>query len=291
MEITQLRSFLQVADAGTITRAAEQLYLTQPAVTQQIHALERELGAPLFDRLGRGMRLTAAGRILQDYARKSLAALDECRLVLREWQSGATGPLTVGAGVTTSIFYLPRWLRQFKESHPGIELIVRTGHSREIVSLLLDGAVDLGLITSPTDHPQTALSPLFAEEIALVAPPDHPLAGAAVSPGRLASVPLILFPRGTGFREYLDRFFASVGCPVSVKMETDSVEAIKSFVGAGLGASLLPLSAVQQEIDDGTLARVTLAGIDPPRRETFAAYRSDRYLCAAAKQFLELLTT
>ena len=290
MEIAQLRSFLQVADAGTVTRAAEQLYLTQPAVTQHIHALERELGTPLFDRLGRGMRLTAAGRILQDYARKSLAALDECRLVLREWQSGATGPLTVGAGVTTSIFYLPRWLRQFKESHPGVELIVRTGHSREIVALLLNGAVDLGLITSPTDHPQIVLIPLFAEEIVLVVPPDHPLAGTVSTPFRLASVPLILFPRGAGFRAYLDRFFASVQCPVSVKMETDSMEAIKSFVGAGLGASLLPLSAVRQEVEDGTLARVTLAGTDPPQRETFAAYRSDRYLCAAARQFLALLT-
>jgi len=291
MDISQLRSFLQVADAGTITRAAEQLYLTQPAVTQHIHALERELGAPLFDRLGRGMRLTAAGCILQVYARKSLAALEECRLEMGEWLAGETGPLTIGAGVTTSIFFLPKWLRLFKESHPGVELIVRTGRSREIVALLLEGEIDLGLITSPTDHPSIALCSLFAEEIVLVVPPDHPLAGAAIAPMRLGSLPLILFPHGAGFRDYLDRFFAASQCPPNVKMETDSVEAIKSFVGAGLGASLLPFSAVQQEIADGTLARVTFTGIAPPQRETYAAYRGDRYLCATAKQFLELLTS
>jgi len=291
MEMTQLRSFLRVADAGTITRAAELLYLTQPAVTQHIRALERELGAPLFERLGRGMRLTAAGRILREYARKSLAALEECRLVLGEWQSGETGQLTLGAGVTTSIFYLPKWLRLFKEAHPGVELIVRTGSSREIASLLLESEVDLGLITSPTDHPRIVLRSLFAEEIALVAPPDHPLAGIAVTPERLVSIPLILFPRGAGFRAYLDHFFAALRCPISVKMETDSVEAIKSFVGAGLGASLLPLSAVQQEIDDGRLARIPLAGVDPPRRETFAAYRTDRYMSVAAKRFLDLLVS
>lgn len=197
--------------------------------------------------------------------------------------------MTIGAGVTTSIFYLPKWLRKFKETAPGVELIVRTGRSREIVSLLLEGEADLGLITSPTDHPRIHQPSLFAEEIVLVSPPDHPLAGAAIAPERLASIPLILFPRGAGFREYLDRFFTTVPCQVTVKMESDSVEAIKSFVGAGLGASLLPLSAVQQEIQDGRLARINFTGIKPPRRETFAARRTDRYMSAAANNFVGLL--
>src|SRR5947209_10331009 len=151
VELFQLRSFLRVAEAGSVTRAAEALHLTQPAVTQHVRGLERELGARLFDRTERGMRLTQAGAALLHSARQQMALLDECRAVIADLESGAAGRLALGAGVTTSVFQLPAWLRAFQDAHPGVDVVVRTGRSREVAAMALERQIDLGLITSPVE--------------------------------------------------------------------------------------------------------------------------------------------
>jgi len=289
MELFQLRSFLRVAEEGNLTRAAESLYLTQPAVTQHIQALERELGVSLFDRTGRGMRLTPAGEALREYVQRSMVLLDECRQVISDLQAGHAGRLLLGAGVTTSIFHLPSWLRAFREAYPGIEVVVRTGGSREVADMALEREIDLGLITSPMQHPDLRGVDLFEEEIVLVIPPDHPLAGKAIPPEEFDAMPLILFPKGTGFREYLDKALDAAGVPMTVKMETDSVEAIKSFVAVGLGASFLPAAAVESELRAKSLAGASISGLPPLKRRTSVVYRTDRYLTKAASGFLAIL--
>ncbi len=289
MELYQIRSFLRVADEGSVSRAAEALHLTQPAVTQHVRALERELGTPLFDRTGRGVSLTPAGEALRRYAMRSLALLDECREALAELDAGATGRLLLGAGVTTSIFHLPGWLRAFREAYPGIDVVVRTGRSRETVALVLDRQIDLGLVTSPARHPDLRVTGLFDEEIVLVAPGDFGAGGEPLSPEALAETPLILFPQGTGFRHYLDSAFRSAGLVPRVKMESDSAEAIKSFVTVGLGLAFLPAAAVEDEVAGGLLARVSVAGLPPLRRRTSVLHRADRHLGTGARAFLELL--
>jgi DNA-binding transcriptional LysR family regulator len=291
MELTHLHSFLRVADEGSVTRAAEALHLTQPAVTQHVRALERELGVPLFDRTGRGVQLTPAGQALRQYVQRSLALLEEGREVVADLHTGAAGRLMLGAGVTTSIFHLPGWLRSFREVFPGVDVVVRTGRSREVAALALERVIDVGLITSPVEHPDLRVVGLYDEEIVLVAPPGDPLAGREVSAAALAEAALILFPHGTGFREYLDRVLAAAGIPARVKMESDSVEAIKSFVAVGLGVSFLPVAAVEAEIASHTLAPVRVAGLPPLRRRTAAVYRADRHLSAGARGFLDLLRT
>lgn len=289
MEITQLRSFLCVSDHGNITRAADALYLTQPAVTQHVRALERELGVRLFERTGRGVILTSSGRALEDYARRAISILDECVQVIGDMKSGATGRVVLGAGVTTSIFSLPAWLRVFREAHPGVDVAVRTGRSREIADLVLAREIDLGFITSPVEHPDLSTRELYEEEIVLVTDSGHPLAGRTVQPTELDSIPLILFPHGSGFRAYIDRVLAEAGISASVKMETDSAEAIKSFVEVGLGASLLPASAVEAEIGQGRLARMDVAELPTLTRKTSLIYRSDRYLSTSSGAFMAML--
>jgi DNA-binding transcriptional LysR family regulator len=289
MELFQLRSFLRVAEAGSFTRAAEELYLTQPAVTQHVRALERELGVPLFDRTGRGAQLTPAGQALSRYARRSLALLDEGRQVIADLESGAAGRLLLGAGVTTSIFRLPGWLRAFGDAYPGVDVVVRTGRSREVAALALEREIDLGLVTSPVNHPDLQVVALFEEEIVLVTPRGHPLAGQAIPAAALAEAPLILFPQATGFREYLDRALAEAGVSARVKMESDSVEAIKSFVAVGLGVSFLPAAAVEAEVEAGLLARAAVSGLPALRRQTSVLYRVDRYLNAGARGFLAIV--
>ena len=300
MELFQLRSFLEVAELGNVTRAAESLYLTQPAVTQQILSLERELGVALFDRTGRGVRLTEAGQVLLEHARRSLAILDESRERIADLQAGVAGRLVIGAGVTTSIFHLPAWLRSFRERHPGVDVAVRTGRSREVAAMALDREIDLGFVTSPVEHKDLRVIGLFEERIVLV---DAPKTRSAAPRGRpagtgtrpyttleqLSAAPLILFPRGTGFREYLDRALADAGVAAQVKMETDSVEAIKSFVAVGLGVSFLPEAAVENDVESGTLAIAEIPWLVPLVRQTSVIHRTDRYLSTAARSFLSLL--
>lgn len=281
MELFQLRSFLRVAETGSITRASEALFLTQPAVTQHVRALERELGVALFDRTGRGVQLTAAGEVLVEYAKRSLAALDEGRQVIADLESGAAGRLLLGAGVTTSIFNLPEWLRAFGQTYPGVDVVVRTGRSKEVAGWVLDREIDLGLVTSPVELRELTVIDLYDEEIVLVGPQDRQAQ---------ADMPLILFPKGSGFRDYLDRALADAGVAIGVKMETDSVEAIKGFVQVGLGASLLPLSSVEAEIRSGQLVRVALENMPELRRKTSIIYRADRYMSRAANGFLKLLS-
>ncbi|MDQ2730715.1 MAG: LysR family transcriptional regulator [Armatimonadota bacterium] len=290
MEVHQLISFLQVASEGSVTRAADRLYLTQPAVTKQLQALERELGARLFERTGRGVELTEAGTALLDYAQRSLSLLDECRQVISDIGAGAAGRLVIGAGVTTSIFQLPAWLRRLQESYPGLDIVVRTGGSKQIAASVLHREIELGLVTSPVEDPAICSLPLYKEEITLVADPRHPFAGQTVEGEELAAAPFILFPEGTGFREYLDHTLSLSGLKVKVKMESDSVEAIKSFVGVGLGLSFLPQLAVAGEMESGILACVSVKGMEPLRRTTAAIYRKDRRLSVGARALIGILT-
>lgn len=289
MELFQLHSFLKVAEEGSVTRAADALYLTQPAVTQHIRSLENELGVMLFDRTGRGVRLTEAGEAFREYVRRCLAVLDEGRVVVSDLQEGTIGKLIIGAGVTTSIFHLPQWLQDFRDDYPEVDVVVRTGRSREVVQWVMEREIDLGLVTSPVDHPDLEVMGLFDEEIVLVTPPEHPLAQDKNTAQKLEAAPLILFPHGSGFRDYLDHTLAEAGVKAQVKMETDSVEAIKSFVMVGLGVSFLPESAVDAEVEAGLLKKVTVESLPRLARRTSIIYRGDRYLSTTARSFMQLL--
>ncbi|MDP2857429.1 MAG: LysR family transcriptional regulator [Bacillota bacterium] len=286
MELVQLRTFLKVAEHGSVTKAAAGLHLTQPAVTQHIRALERQFGTALFERTGRGMLLNGPGELLRDYARKALAAIEDGQQVIADIVQGRSGRLILAAGVTTSIFHLPRWLQSFREAHPDVDITVKTGRSREVARMALDREIDLGLVTSPVPHPDLEALPLFDEQIVLVGPPDS--SPSPITQATLSETPLILFPRGTGFRAYLDQVLAQAGAAPHVKMETDSVESIKGFVQVGLGMSFLPLSAVQAEIDAGLLVRVDVEGIAPLTRTTAVVRRKDRYFGVAARDFLAI---
>jgi len=289
MEIAQLRSFLKVAECGNVTAASEAVFLSQPAVTQQIKCLERELNTTLFERTSRGMRLTEAGEVLRRYADLSLAMLEDGRRVIEDASGRAAGKLVLGAGVTTSVFSLPDWLRQFRQLYPHVDVIVRTGRSKEIAQLALDREIDIGLVTSPVQDEHLEALTLFEERIEFVVTANDRYAEKAIAARDLAALPLILFSPGTGFRSYLDAALGLAGISVTVKMESDSVEAIKSFVATGLGASFLPYSAVAAELAKGEFCRISVEGMPVLTRKTAIIYRKDRYLCEAGRGFLGLL--
>lgn len=292
LQFSHLETFAAVARHRSFTRAASALHLSQPAVTQHIAALEGQLGCRLLERTGREVRLTPAGERLLAYHLRIRGALSELRRELDEMRTGAAGRLAVGAGLTICIFILPGLLAEYRSRHPGVELHVRSGRTGEVLRLLLDGQVDLGLVTSPVHHRQVETVPLYRDRMLLVGRPDHPLAapGRPVDAAALGSQRLILFERGSGFRTYLEEVFEAKGVLLGSDIELDSIEAIKEMVLAGLGLSVVPEVAVAAELDAGELVSLPLAGWPPMERTTSLILRRSREPRPAAVQaFVDLV--
>jgi len=239
----------------------------------------------LLERAGRGIRLTPAGELLAEHGRRSVAVLFDFVELLADLQQGKSGKLAIGAGVSTSVQLLPAWLRELGRRFPGIDVSVRTGTSRDVESWVMAAELDVGFVTSEPGRGELLALPVFEEEIVLVVEPG--VAGRARPP--LEQLPLILFPTSTGFRSYLERRALERGRSLQVKMETDSVEAIKSFVAVGLGASFLPVSTVEDELRRGVLACVASHGMGPLRRRTTLIRRPDRRPSFAVQSFLEIV--
>jgi DNA-binding transcriptional LysR family regulator len=278
-----LRSFLEIGRLGGVSPAARAVGLSQPAVTKQIRALEAALGSPLLERAGRGVRLTPAGQLLSNFGRRGARVFEEFSQALGELTRGERGKLVLGAGVTTCVQHLPPWLREFRRRHPGIDISVTTGASRAVEEWVESADVDLGFVTSEPRSRELVVRRLFEEEIVLVVEPRAARRG----PVAIESLGLILFPKNTGFRQYLDQRLAAQR--VSVKMETDSVEAIKSFVQSGIGASFLPIGMVREELRQGTLARVQARGLGTLQRRTSMIWQRDRRPSFGMQSFVDIV--
>jgi DNA-binding transcriptional LysR family regulator len=283
---TPLRGFLEVARLGGVGQAARSLALTQPAVTKQIRALEAELQCSLLERAGRGVRLTAAGELLREHARRCSMIESDFEAALTDLNQGRYGSLRVGAGVTTAAQHLPPWLDEFRRGYPGVDVSIRTGTSRDVEAWVRAGEVELGFVTSEPQASGLQVKRLFEEEIVLVVERGHPDWGSSTS----EELPLILFPKTSGFRNYLEGRLAARRFPFRVKMETDDVAVIKSLVAVGIGAAFLPASAVEKELRAKTLVRLEPPGLGKLRRRTALIAHGERTPSFAMQRFAEIVT-
>ncbi|WP_395137699.1 LysR substrate-binding domain-containing protein [Armatimonas sp.] len=296
MELRQLEAFATVARRASFTRAAEELHLTQPAVTRQIAALESELGVLLFDRLGKRIQLTSAGETLLGYAAHILRLTEESQEALAELAAGRAGRIAIGAASTLATYVLPALLTRFRQEYPGIELSLRTGLSARVRELVLSGVVDVGLVTTEGE-PVESEGALQSEslgvyETVLTVPPGHALAArASATVAELAGEPLLAMTEGTNLRTYAEHVLADAGVAASVTMELDSVEAIKRMVEAGLGISLLPRVAVASEVAAGRLVALTLTGVPLPERHIVLLRRRDKHVTVPLLAFIGLATS
>ena len=289
MELAHLRTFAAVAAAGSFTAAAEGLFLTQPAISRQIQALEASLGATLLERGSRGVRLTDAGRLVRVYAQRCLGLVEDCRQELDELQRGMAGQVVVGVGGTHPMYELPGWLQRFGARYPGVEVSVRTGRSQEMVAAVCSRRLDLAFVRVPVTGPGLCVVGLYDEPIVLVAQPGRHPPGHELSPQELADAPLILFPAGTSFRAQLDAALAAAGVVPRVAVESDSVEGICSFAAVGLGMAFLPASTVRDHVAAGRLGLVRPGGLPPLTRRTSLIYLRDRYRGTAVREFIGLV--
>ena len=288
--LNQVEALVAVAETGSIGAAADRLFVTQPALTARIQALEAALGTRLLVRSRTGSRLTDAGRSYLLYARRALAALDAGRETVSEIASGSAGRLAIGAAPAVSTYVLPAVLHHFQETHPRVQLAVRSGHSEDVLEMVLREEVELGLMR-PIGHPNVTSVLIYEDELVLVVHRGHPFASAGtVRMAEMATEHLILFDRTSSYHELTSALVRQAGIAPRGTIEVDNIDAAKRMVEQRLGIALLPLTSVQLEIGTGRLVPVVVSDLAPIRRQIVAARRRDAGVPSpAAAAFLAIL--
>jgi len=290
MTLRQLEVFLAVAGARSFRRAAEQLRLSQPALSLHVRELEREFGTRLFDRLARAVHLTDAGRILHEHAARVFTTLSDAQRAIGELQGLQRGTLTIGASSTPGIYVLPGTLAAFRRRYPGIALTLRLGNSEHVERLVRQNEVDLGLVGGHGLAPgEECLAAGLVDELVLVVPPAHPWGRArAIRPETLAGTTLLLREVGSATRQVTERGLRAAGIDYQVGMVFEHTEAIKQAVMAGLGVAFLSVHAVRGEVATGRLRALRLRGLRLVRH-FHLIHNEARTLSAGARAFMALL--
>ncbi len=289
MELAQLDAFIAAADCGSFSRAAELLNVAQPSLSNRIQSLEREVGQPLFERMGRGVKLTDAGHAFLPYAQRVLRTLHDGLVVLEGTREGTAGRLTIGTAPAVGTYVLPQLLKVFCDGHEGVDVMVRTGHSSEVLQMVLDEDVQVG-IGRPINHPELRTIILYHDELVLVVSSHHRYAKlGSVKVDDLAEESLILFDRDSGYHALILGLFRDLGVVPQQQMQLDSIEATKKMVEMNLGIALLPEVSVDREIKLGTLHKVHIEATEPVEREIAVMYRRNKPQSGPMAAFLDLV--
>jgi DNA-binding transcriptional LysR family regulator len=289
MDLAKLRIFVTVVRLGSFTRAAELLYLAQPTVSQQIAALEAQLGAPLIERLPRQLRLTPAGAALLPYAEQILALAEAAAAAARAAAGLVDRTLRLGVGHALAAYLLPDLLRRYRERYPQRLARISVGNTAELLELVASDTVELALVGSPADRPQVVVTPFMRDQVvAIVAPEDALAAREGVELDELRQRVLLTREPGSALYATVERLLgasALAGDNVIVMGET---EAIKRSVEAGLGVALVQRIAVEREVAAGSLHVLPLLGADSSRAYAYAR-REGHELSAAARDLVGIL--
>lgn len=270
LNLDQLRAFAEVVERGSFSAAAEHLGLTQPAVSLRVRQLERALGLPLIERVGKRATPTAAGSELLTHAGRIQETVELALQSLAPYTSGTTGRVRLGTGATACIYLLPPILRDLRRRFPALELVVRTGNTADLVKLIEENRLDLGLVTMPTAGRAFEVTPVRNDDLVVIAPAGDESLPARVTAAVLANRPLVLYEPGGATRRIIDHWFARANLAVKPIMELGSVEAIKELVGAGLGYAILPSTALPA---DRERAALTVRPLAPALRRRLALVR------------------
>lgn len=263
MNIDSLRTFLAVVEAGSIRAAAERRHRTQPALSRQIKIFEDDLGVRLFERAGRGIRLTAAGRSLASEGASLLRRVEEVSRQVREAAGAARRSLVLGTSHHIALHRLPAPMREFRRKNPEVRLRVVYGGSEEIIEKVAGGEVDVGVVTLPSRRPGLVLRPVWEDRFVAALPVGHPLAGLKQVPlGRLSGEALLLPQVGTTTRTAIEAAFRKARVPLGAVQEIPYLDTIRVSVEMGLGIAILPETAVAEAARGRRLVVRPLSG--PP---------------------------
>ena len=292
MEFPQLEAFLEAASRGSFRRAAYALYLSQPSVSARIQTLEDEVGVALFHRTARGVRLTNMGQVFLPFAQRSMETLRRGREVLESVRQASAGILNMATARVIGTYVLPETLQNFQHLYPETNLHIKVGGSLDVLQMVVDEEVQLGLARF-MQHPDVDALHLYDEEAVLVVHPDHSFAKTGVAAMfAVAQEPLILYDPGdpgSSYFQFINRVCRDAGVTPKVEMNLDSVEAAKNMVQLGLGISFLPRSGVRQELESGTLTLIDVAEVPPVLLPTYVLLRRGQQHGPVVVAFLNLL--
>ncbi|MBN6206825.1 LysR family transcriptional regulator [Ralstonia pickettii] len=290
MELRQLEYFLAVCEELHFTRAAEKLNIAQPTLSQQIKTLEGEAGIPLFDRIGKKIALTEAGKILLKHTQQAFYELEQAKTAIRDLNGLERGKLTIGSLLTCVNYLLPSVIMHFKQLYPNIELSVLGLRTGDIEKGILENELDLGVTFLPIENGNMESIPLFAEELALAVPVNHQLAFEAMADLQIITqFPLILMPKSYYLRQLIDTYCNEIGINPEPALELTTLESLTQMVAKGLGVTILPVPYLEH-LNNQAIQTVKLAP-PIPKRKIGIVYRKDKFMCTATKAFINKLTT
>jgi len=284
LTLRQLNIFEAVARRLSFTRAAEELHLTQPAVSMQVKQLEAAAGLPLFEQVGKRIFLTEAGQEMERYARSVLATLEEASLVFDEMRGLERGRIHI-AVASTANYFVPQLLAEFCRRYPGVQVSLDVTNREGLLHALSDNDTDLVVMGKPPESMDLVATIFMENPLVAIAPPNHPLAGQKKIPlERLQEETFLVREKGSGTRSATERFFVEHGVSLSSTMEMSSSESIKQGVEAGLGLGLLSLHTLEMEL---ALKRLVILDVSelPIIRNWYIMHRTGKRLSAVVQSF------
>ncbi|MBI4635589.1 MAG: LysR family transcriptional regulator [Candidatus Rokubacteria bacterium] len=287
MNLHHLRIFHTVAQRRSITAAAADLLLSQPAVSLQLKALEKELGLPLFERGGPKLRLTQAGEVLHRAAVSILSAQDEAERAILELRDGTKGRLILGAGTTGGMYVLPKVVQAYKSLWPETEIVFHIGTTDQILEKLLQNVLDMGLVGAPIEDRRFVVEPICTDELVLIAAPSHPIVSLAkVTLRDLGGMPFIVPEADSRTRQLVERKLREAGVPLRIAMQLPGTEGVKRAVEARLGIGMVSGYAVENECLTGVLRRVPIEDFRLTRTMNIV-FRTQKYFSPVGSRFRE----
>ena len=285
MDTDALRAFIEIADTGSFTRAAENLHLSQPAISKRVKTLEQEVGQALFDRLGRRILLTQAGQALLPYGRQVLATIEDGRRALSSLSNRVAGRLSIGTSHHIGLHRLPPALKQFVSAYPDVDLDLHFMDSEDACEAVVAGKLELGIVTLPlSELPQLETHLVWQDPLSVVVAPDHPLQQRArPSLEQLAQYPAVLPDPDTYTHRLIQAELARRQVKPRVRLATNYLETLKMLAAIGLGWSVLPSSMI-----DDSLVALDVRAFKPTRQLGWVRHRS-RPISSAARALLAQL--
>lgn len=286
--LRQLRIFEAVARHRSISRAAVDLHLTQPAVSMQVKQLEDQVGLPLLEQIGKRLFLTEAGHEMRRHAHEIARRMEQLNAAMDEFRGLERGLLRL-AVVSTANYFLPPLIARFSASHPGVRVALQVANREAVLAALADNGTDIAITGQPPLGVDVVAQRFLDNPLVVIAPPGHALAAAeTVALARLAEETLVVRESGSGTRAATERHFAAAGLACRAGCEVGTNEAVKQAVQAGLGLAVVPLQAIELELAARQLVVLPVEGF-PIVCPWYVVHRSGKRLSAAAENFRELL--
>ncbi len=286
--LRQLRVFESVARHLSFSRAAEELFLSQPAVSMQIKQLENQVGLPLFEQIGKKIYLTEAGKELYHYSRAVAQQLSDMEHALNELKGLERGRLSI-AVVSTANFFAPQLLARFVQQHPGVQVSLSVVNRETVLRQLAENEIDLAIMGLPPEGLDVRWQPFMENPLVVIAPPSHPLTQERRIPmKRLAEEVFVIREPGSGTRGAMERFFAEHRVQLKTSMQMGTNEAIKQAVQAGMGLGVVSYHTIELELETKRLKVLDVVGF-PIRRNWYLVHRQQKRLSKVAEAFREFL--